>query len=276
MEEFRPESAARKPSRRVVRAADWSPTPAGGMSAFAYTPFSAPGKAVPAAPDSETARLAALQAHLRRQEEEFRRQLESERRALSEAEKRHFVQGLEQGRREAGQEERARYDRTLEALRGETQNLLQTFTREKDSVFLEYASQAAEVLAFALRRVFGELAGNFPEAVLPLIREAVQALGQSADLVVKVNPADLPLVEERRDFWQRLNATGEGVRCVADERVAPGGCLVLADATAARIDLESVGARLAEAVRAACADRKRLPPAAAENLPPERTAAGAG
>ena len=136
--------------------------------------------------------------------------------------------------------------------------------REKREAFLALESEAAGLLAFALRRVYGEIARGLPEAVLPLIQEAVRSLGQASGLVVKVHPEDLPVAAGQRTFWQHLEIDGD-VRCVADPRVPKGGCVVVADSTTARMDPEALGRKLAEAVESACAERRRALEAGAES-----------
>ena len=239
---------------RVVKAADWSATPARGMAAFSYAPLRGQAKAATTAPADEAQTAATLHA---KQREEAQLALAAERKAHEETRHRSHAQGLEQGRKEGEASARARYDQALQALQAEMEAAFEALRSDKAAAFLEFETHVAGVMSFGLRRVFGDLAGNFSEAVLPSIRSAIASLGRSASMIVKVNPRDLPMAEERRAFWQRLDVEGGDIRCVADDRVPKGGCLVMADATAARVDLESLGARLAEAVEAACAERKR-------------------
>jgi flagellar biosynthesis/type III secretory pathway protein FliH len=240
---------------RVLRAEDWSASPRKGMAAFSYTSFNVPGRA-----GNETAeedgKSAALIARLKQGEEKALQALAAERKARAEAEILRHAEGMELGRQEGEAAARAHFEKELQELQAGVESVLQTVAQEKSAAFLEFESQAAGILSFALRRVIGSLADGLPEAVLPLIQEALRSLGKSASILVKVHPGDHQVASENRSFWQHLDVDGD-VRCVADERVPKGGCVVVADSTTARIDLNALGGRLADAVETACAERRR-------------------
>lgn len=252
---------------RVMRSEDWSAAPGRGLAAFSYASFRVPGRTGASEAPSEDDGKAALVAKLKEAETRAQQSLAAERKAREEGEARRHAEGLEEGRRQGEAAAKARFDKAMEELKGEVQGALSSLSEAKAAAFLEFEAEAAGILSFALRRVFGSLADGFPEAVLPLIQEAIRALGKSAAVTVKVHPDDHRTASENRSFWQSLDADGD-VRCVADPRVPRGGCLVAADSTAARIDLESLGNRLAEAVQAACAEKRRVSPDSASGPAP--------
>ncbi len=234
---------------RILRAQDWSGTPASSLAAFPFTPFI--GAKSGGEAEDENQRTSLVISQLMKAQSQAAQALVQERLDRKEAEKVAMEKGLILGRQEGEAQALEQFKRIVKQ---EMDQVWRHLSTEKNRVFAEIEEQAFTLLSFALRRVFGDLAESWPEAVVPLIQEALSALGTNTNVTVKVNPSNLEVAFEHRSFWQHLYNEGD-IRCIADERVPKGGCVVVADSTSASIDLESLGKRLSEAIQEVAADR---------------------
>jgi flagellar biosynthesis/type III secretory pathway protein FliH len=154
-------------------------------------------------------------------------------------------EGLSEGEAKAGD----RYRRSLEELRRNADVALDLLSREKASLFLEFEGQALELVSAVIHRVFEGFAQRESEAVLPLLRKAVAALGQSNAITLKVNPADFKTASDNQDFWLPVETARKDVRVLADERIPPGGCFVESDSTSVGLRADELAERVDEELK---------------------------
>jgi flagellar assembly protein FliH len=85
----------------------------------------------------------------------------------------------------------------------------------------EMAQTLVKLAVDLAREVIREAIAVRPELIVPVVNEALSGIARSADPGgIHVNPADLPIVEERLGDL----LTHAGWKAFADERVARGGC----------------------------------------------------
>jgi flagellar assembly protein FliH len=77
-------------------------------------------------------------------------------------------------------------------------------------------------LAIAKRVIHREIATD-PRIVVDTVRESLRRLGGRAVARVRVNPAELPALNEA---WHELTNVAREIEFVPDDSVSPGGCLV--------------------------------------------------
>ncbi len=144
-----------------------------------------------------------------------------------------FAQGLEEGRR-AGQEEAFRQAaaRFAEQQAGVVEACRRAITEFNEQKSRLHAAARADVLKLAVtiaRRVV-----KCVEAVRPLAEaaaaanaaEALELIGPQTDAVVRVNPADRQAIETFAATVLQAAQEGRHVTVLADESVAPGGCIL--------------------------------------------------
>ena len=109
-------------------------------------------------------------------------------------------------------------DEAVEALR-HARNRIQRDT-EKEIVEL--------VLAVAGRIVGHEVQTN-REAIVAVVREALQKVENQDTVVIKMNPADIDFLDRLRLPLSSLSRNPDGLRIEADDSVGIGGCLIETD-----------------------------------------------
>jgi flagellar assembly protein FliH len=147
------------------------------------------------------------------------------------------------GWRKGEQEARSEMQRRLGLLEGLLKEacsqlavLRQTIIRSAEEELLDLA------VAIAERVVRTELAAR-REAVLPIVRTALEVARGRKVLAVRVNPKDYEVLAEHKG---EVLASLEGARVVPDAEIAAGGCIVEVDSGLVDARIES---QLSEAAR---------------------------
>src|SRR5690606_2243313 len=190
------ESPADGPAR-VVKPGDWGPVADSGMKGFPMAAFSVPGRAQPKPSPLET-RLQDMAREARRKEDAHKQALAKAVAEGEEAARAAMARGREEGLREGEAQALEKYEASSGELRDNAARALAAYAGEKDSLFLEFEGNVLELVSAAIHRVFDGLAKEHAEAVLPLVRKAVSALGQAAVITLKVNPGDFKVVESNQ------------------------------------------------------------------------------
>ena len=230
---------------RVVKPGDWGAVAEPGLKGFAMASFSVPGRVQPK-PDPAETRLAELQRKLARAEASHKEAL---RKAAAEAEEQAraaHAKGREEGRAEGETAAAAKYDRNLQDLRKGIRGVLEALSREKAALFLGFEGEAVALAGSAIRRVFEGIADAHAEAVLPLLRKAVAALGDASGITVRINPSDFEAVDGSRSFWLPLESALKDIRIAYDARIPKGGCLVESDSTSVEMRAADLAERIGE------------------------------
>jgi flagellar biosynthesis/type III secretory pathway protein FliH len=242
-----PEAPADGPAR-VMKGSDWGAVAETGMKGFQMDAIAMPGRAMPK-PTPEQAKSAQLEKELRKAEDTHKAAIakaKAEGEAATVAAK---ARGREEGLREGEKKAMERYQKSLDDLRGNANVGLDVLSQEKAALFLEFEGQALELVSAAIHRVFEGFAKEQAEAVLPLLRKAIAALGQASSITLKVNPTDFKTVGDNRDFWLPLDASEKDVRVISDERIAKGGCFVESDSTSVGIQADELADRIDEELK---------------------------
>jgi flagellar biosynthesis/type III secretory pathway protein FliH len=263
---------------RVMKGGDWGAVAEAGMRGFQMEALAMPGRPAPK-PTPEQTRSSQLEKELRTAEDAHKAALAKAKTEAEAAAKAAHARGREEGLREGEKKASDQYRKSLDELRRNASVALDVLSQEKASLFLEFEGQALELISAAIHRVFEGFAKHEAEAVLPLIRQSMAALGQANAIILKVNPADFKTASENRDFWLPVEAGQKDVRVVADERIQPGSCLVESDSTSVGMRADEIADRIDEELKrvfAAKAQALKLEaPPAADALPADEEAADA-
>jgi flagellar biosynthesis/type III secretory pathway protein FliH len=228
---------------RVMKGGDWGAVAETAMRGFQMDALAMPGRPLPK-PSAEQSRVHALEREARKAEEAHKQALQKAKGEGEAAANAALARGREEGLREGEKKAWERYQKSLEDLRGNASVALDVLSQEKAALFLEFEGQTLELVSAVIHRVFEGFAKSEAEAVLPLLRKAIAALGQAAAISLKVNPADFKTADENRDFWLPVDAGQKDVRVIADERIAKGGCFVESDSTSVGIQADELAARI--------------------------------
>jgi len=124
--------------------------------------------------------------------------------------------GEEQGREQARQS----CQRVLDGLMAVARAAEEELTQERSRL----ADACAEIVGEALAKIAGPLLST-RKAAIGAVTEVLKRVKEGRDLVVRVSPADLPILQQEE---QRLAAVvpGRALQLVADARIELGGCIV--------------------------------------------------
>ena len=176
--------------------------------------------------------------------EHYKQRLEGElaelrRQAIASGKKEGLEQGLEQGLQQGLQQGReaaaAECRRELEALR----QLIGTAREARDRHVEDVAEEAAEIVFAAVAKILGD---GFQDrsAAVAAVAEAIRRSKARGKLLVRVSPADHPLLESRRSELLDGASTRE-IEIVPDDQVTLGGCILDSGASGsldARLDVQ--------------------------------------
>jgi flagellar assembly protein FliH len=242
-----PEGPADGPAR-VVKPGDWGPAPDVAMRGFQMEAFAVPGRTPPKANPVED-KLADMKRAQQRSDSAHKQELEKAARKAEADIKAAEAKAREEGMREGENRAWEKYSRALEVLQNNARNALDTLSGEKAALFLSFEGQAAEFAAVCVRKVFENMAEGPLDAVLPLLKKAVAALGEANSITLKVHPADFRTVEENKPFWLPVDAGIKDLRIVPDSRIEQGGCLVESDSSSVEMHLSDLAARIDEEMK---------------------------
>jgi flagellar biosynthesis/type III secretory pathway protein FliH len=99
------------------------------------------------------------------------------------------------------------------------------------SVVAAIEAAKPEIVRMALRvaeKVLRRRLEADPEAVVPMVDEALRSLSaqQQTRVVLRAHPADLAVLERRRQRWLERNPGLSSLQVVADETLSRGGCRI--------------------------------------------------
>lgn len=251
---------------RVMKSGDWGAVAESGMRGFQMEALAMPGRIAPK-PTPEQTRSSQLEKEIRKTEEAHKAVLAKAKADSEAAVQAAHARGREEGLREGEKKALEHYQKSLDDLRRNASVALDVLSQEKASLFLEFEGQALEMISATIHRVFEGFAKNEAEAVLPLIRQAMAALGQANAITLKVNPSDFKTASENRDFWLPVEAGEKDVRVIADERIAPGGCLVESDSTSVGMRADEIADRIDEELKRVFAAKAQALKLEAEQAP---------
>ncbi len=233
---------------RVMKQGDWEAAPDAGMKGFPMTAFSMPGRALPKPNESEV-KIEELSRNALKAEQAHKLALQKAVKDGEAAAQSARARGREEGMREGEKQAWDNYLAALEELRGNAAMGLNALSQEKASLFLEFEGQILELFSATVHRVFEGVAKDHADAVLPLLRRAVTALGQVTTVTLKINPADFRIVQDNQDFWLPVDAGTKDVRVVSDERIPKGGCFVESDSTSVGLQADELANRIDEELK---------------------------
>lgn len=131
-------------------------------------------------------------------------------------------QGREQGRKEA-------FEAARQEIAGATQTLaesLRQFAERKDGLFTQAESDLLKLSLVIARKIVAREVAADAHVTAANVKRCLEILSQRRNLVIRVAPAALSAVEEAMPEMTRKLGEMSSVKVVADESVAPGGCLV--------------------------------------------------
>lgn len=91
----------------------------------------------------------------------------------------------------------------------------------------EQMREAIVPLAIAsIKKIIGKELETRPETIVSIITESLKKLTQSKQILIQVNPADVPVIEQSRPDLKKIVEYAETFIIAPKEEVAQGGCVI--------------------------------------------------
>ncbi len=101
------------------------------------------------------------------------------------------------------------------------QTILNSILEERVRILAGAENELVELALAVARKVIGDIAVNNAEVIAYIAHRAIEQLGQSGPFQIHLHPTD---VQRLSAIWPKENKPDW--KLVADERIAPGGCIV--------------------------------------------------
>ncbi|WP_100934355.1 HrpE/YscL family type III secretion apparatus protein [Candidatus Chlamydia corallus] len=105
------------------------------------------------------------------------------------------------------------------------------FLQEETKNLRTRVREALVPLAIAsVRKIIGKELEMHPETIVSIISQALKELTQNKNIIIYVNPKDLPLVEKSRPELKKIVEYADTLILTAKPDVTPGGCIIETEA----------------------------------------------
>ncbi|MFC1705329.1 type III secretion system stator protein SctL [Planctomycetota bacterium] len=123
----------------------------------------------------------------------------------------HIKQGYDEGYRKG-------YGEALQGLA----RLEKEYSEELDRLEPEVVQLSVQIA----EKILGEEMQLRPEAIIDIVAQALRTVRHQKDIVVRVNPSQVPIMEAQKSTLLGILSRAREVRIVSDESLRPGGCII--------------------------------------------------
>jgi flagellar assembly protein FliH len=146
--------------------------------------------------------------------------------ARREGYQRGYDEGYHDGEQQAHQHADAELQRTLETLRTQLQQVIESVHAQHKAYLQHAESQMLDLVLEVARKVVREELKLQPAHVLAIVRDALRRVQGVGRLRIRVNPLDVDLLRQNRPSLLQVVEGIEGIEIVEDRRVDQGGCII--------------------------------------------------
>ncbi len=118
------------------------------------------------------------------------------------------------------------WNNKLKTLQTETTKTLEALAAQQKENFEKIENATAEIALAVAKRIFCEEVATNSNIIPRVLKEAFTFLGQEENLKVRLNPLEVPAVEETASFWKPAMASIKNVEFVFDDTIEKGGCIL--------------------------------------------------
>jgi flagellar assembly protein FliH len=146
-----------------------------------------------------------------------------------------YAGGFEQGRREAMEQE----GRLAQQFREEMVAVVHRVEMAMELWYQKSEVGVARLARDVAERIIADELQLRPDAIMGIVREALNRVANSTHARVRVNPFDLPALAERKEqLMQACNSVHE-IEIVGDEQLSPGSTIIESDSGLVDATVES-------------------------------------
>jgi len=96
----------------------------------------------------------------------------------------------------------------------------------RENLKTEWEQSLLHLAVRVAEKIIGEQLRLHPDAIVPIVREALKSIGQERQLTLMIHPDHRETVQANLDRLQALVGSSRQIHLVANPDVAPGGCVV--------------------------------------------------
>ncbi len=149
-------------------------------------------------------------------------------------------EGQKKGREEAEREFKQEYEKSLANLSNGIQSSLQKIAKEKKRVFIQWEKDVMDIVLSSIEKILNLEISENKKHWAPLIKNAIQSLGHSNSITLKVHPQNFNSISDNKNLWLPLNGSFEEVKIEADERIQAFSCIIDSGKTSVEVSLEKI------------------------------------
>lgn len=137
-----------------------------------------------------------------------------------------YAEGYEAGFRQGLQTVLANEQARIAAFEADLRALTRRIESAVELWFQKAEQSLTRVAKEAARRIVCEEIHLHPEVIEAIVRDALRHAGEATKVRVRVNPFDLPTLEQKRDDLLAACANLQGIEIVGDEGLSRGSTIV--------------------------------------------------
>jgi flagellar assembly protein FliH len=147
------------------------------------------------------------------------------RKSLDEIETQAYIRGFNKGEK-AGLESGAK---KIESLRRMLDEAVEALRHARNRIQRDTEKEILELVLAVAGRIVGHEVQTNREAIVAVVREALQKVENQDTVVIKINPADIDFLDRLRLPFSGHSRNPDGYRIEADDSIGIGGCLIETD-----------------------------------------------
>lgn len=104
--------------------------------------------------------------------------------------------------------------------------LLADAWQARENLKTDWERSLLQLAVRVAEKIIGEQLRLHPDAIVPIVREALKSLGQERQLTLLIHPDHRETVQANLDRLQALVGSSRQIHLVVNPDIAPGGCVV--------------------------------------------------
>lgn len=197
-----------------------------------------------APPSSEEVRL--LNAEVSRLKSELSKEKEATKKTKEKLEDEAVVAmqkglalGREEGAAEMELEIKQKYKESLLKIQNVQESIQKSINKEVQNVFHNLERESAHLALTCVKKVFDYIAKHHEEGIISIVRQAVEVVGSTTKLTLKLHPEDCETIEKGQSLWEPASSV-EKIKIEKDHRISKGSCIVESDTSSVEMDLDKI------------------------------------
>ncbi len=141
--------------------------------------------------------------------------------------KKGHAEGVKKGRTDGKDAVKKESADIIKQANAKAQKTLQDAKEQTANYFIDAEDDIAEVVMKSIEKILPQIFIDMPQAVLPVVREAIKYVRDQKEIIVHVEPESYDLILMARGDFQSMLTDGTAVlEVVSDDALKPGDCVI--------------------------------------------------